>query len=544
MADTAALAVFSVALASAAWFLVKRFALKDPLDNIPGPPGKSFLSGNFLSLFGEDAWALHDELADKYGNIVKTTGLLGQRILYVADPTALQHILLKDQDIYEEHPSFISDNGLFFGEGLLATLGDRHKKQRKLMNPVFSTAHMRNMVPIFQETIGLLRGTLEELTKQGPREVDMLHWMGRTAMELIGRSGLGFSFDSLAVDDPGHPAATCFKEILPAASKGSMMLWRTNVVPYIRNIGPAWFRRAIVDIIPSRDLHRVRDYVDIIAATSKEIYTQKKAALAAGDEAVKHQIGQGKDILSLLIRANSKAEDPLDEVELLAQMSTLIFAATDTTSSALSRTFYLLAQRPDVQDRIREEIRAMKQDTDVLTYDDYERLPYLDAMIRETLRLYPPVTMLMRKATKDAILPFGKPVAGVDGRELAETHVPRGTSIIVSIHNANRSKELWGADALEWKPERWLAPLPDSITNARMPGIYSNLLTFLGGGRACIGFKFSQLEMKVALVEILDVFRLELSPKTIKWRMGNISTAIVEGDSDLSQLPILLSRAA
>lgn len=59
-----------------------------------------------------------------------------------------------------------------------------------------------------------LRTTLEDLTKNGPQEVDMLHWMGRTAMELIGRSGLGFSFDSLAIDDPGHPAAACFKEIL------------------------------------------------------------------------------------------------------------------------------------------------------------------------------------------------------------------------------------------------------------------------------------------------------------------------------------------
>ncbi|KAL1708632.1 cytochrome P450 [Schizophyllum commune] len=517
-------ALSTVILARAIWFIITRFFLRSSLDKIPGPAPQSLFSGCFLQLFHEDAWAFHDELADRYGNIVRTTGLLGEKLLYVADPKALHHVLLKDQEIWEEHPQFLSDNYLFFGEGLLATIGARHKRQRKLMNPVFSTAHMRNMIPIFQETVGRLRTTLEDLTKSGPQEVDMLHWMGRTAMELIGRSGLGFSFDSLAVDDPGHPAAACFKEIL--------------------YLGPAWIRRAVVDLIPSRDLHNVRDKVDTIWATSQEIYAQKKAALSSGDEAVKQQIGLGKDILSLLIRANMKTDDPLDETELLGQMSTLIFAATDTTSSALSRIFYLLAQHPDVQDRIRQEIRAVKEAAGVvMSYDDYEALTYMDAVIRETLRLSVKPHPLLWSANKDVILPFGKHILGSDGRELSEVHVPAGSSVIVSINNANRSKELWGADALEWKPERWLAPLPESITSAHMPGIYSNLLTFLGGGRACIGFKFSQLEMKVALAEILDAFKLAPSTKAVKWRMGNISTACVEGEPDVSQLPVVLSRA-
>ncbi|KAI4517813.1 cytochrome P450, partial [Schizophyllum commune Loenen D] len=129
---------------------------------------------------------------------------------------------------------------------------------------------------------------------------------------------------------------------------------------------------------------------------------------------------------------------------------------------------------------------------------ELESLPLLDAVLRETLRLYPPASQLLRKTVKDAILPFGKPVVGVDGRELTEIYVPAGTPIIISIINANRSKDMWGADALEWKPERWLAPLPQSVADAHMPGVYSNLMTFLGGGRACIGFKFAQLEMSTS----------------------------------------------
>ena len=144
----------------------------------------------------------------------------------------------------------------------------------------------------------------------------------------------------------------------------------------------------------------------------------------------------------------------------------------------------------------------------MLTYDELESLPLLDAILRETLRLfvlqlffisshtnisifrYPPASQLLRKyacgsdfvitsssctrTIKDAILPFGKPVVGVDGRELTEIYVPAGTPIIISIINANRSKDMWGADALEWKPERWLAPLPQSVADAHMPGMSSS----------------------------------------------------------------------
>ena len=117
-----------------------------------------------------------------------------------------------------------------------------------------------------------------------------------------------------------------------------MMFWRAYLLPHVSKLGPAWIRRAIVDLIPSQDLHNVRDKVDTIWATSQEIYAQKRAALSSGDEAVKQQIGLGKDILSLLsmfplvaqpmfdadgptVRANMKTDDPLDETELLGQMS-------------------------------------------------------------------------------------------------------------------------------------------------------------------------------------------------------------------------------
>ena len=81
----------------------------------------------------------------------------------------------------------------------------------------------------------------------------------------------------------------------------------------------------------------------------------------------------------------------------------------------------------------------------------------------------------MIRAQKDLILPFSEPITCTDGSIVKEIPVPAGTTIIAGISAINCSKEIWGEDALEFKPERWLSPLPETVTNAHIPGVYSNL---------------------------------------------------------------------
>ena len=83
------------------------------------------------------------------------------------------------------------------GDGLLAVIGERHRKQRRLLNPVFSIAHMREMTPIFYSIARKLQEAVAARVQGGQTEIDMLDWMGRTALELIGQGGLGYSFDPL-----------------------------------------------------------------------------------------------------------------------------------------------------------------------------------------------------------------------------------------------------------------------------------------------------------------------------------------------------------
>ena len=82
---------------------------------------------------------------------------------------------------------------------------------------------------------------------------------------------------------------------------------------------------------------------------------------------------------------------------------------------------------------------------------------------------------LILSALQNSILPFSEPVIGKNGKLISEVEVPKGTPIMISIRACNRNKAIWGDDALEWKPERWLTPLPKTVTEARIPGVYSNL---------------------------------------------------------------------
>ncbi|KZP22742.1 cytochrome P450 [Athelia psychrophila] len=526
--------LISGALIALAWRLLNYF-VKHPFDNLPGPASPSIFFGNIKQLQTPQAWAFHQALADNYGKVVKYRSLGNQPRLWVSDPKALHYIVIKEQDVYEETDVFIHINKLMFGEGLIGTLGAQHRKQRKMLNPVFSPRHLQDMVPVFHSVSYKLRGAIMSRVTAGPQEIDMLHWFGRIALEFVGQSGLGYSFDNFD-DGPPHPYSLSVKNLLPALFRLQLF---PLLLPYVSELGPASLRRAFVKLVPSTDVQSLRNIVDMMDKTSHEIVGSKQQGSLVEHE----QVGGGKDIMSILLKANSAAveEDRLTDTEVINQVTTLVFAATDTTSSALSRIFYLLAQHPEAQGRLRDEICAARTQDGDLDYKQLDGLPYLDAVVRETLRLYAPVPFVERTARKDTVLPLSQPIVGIDGTDIHEITVPKGTTVTVAIMRANRDPEIWGDDAQEWIPERWLDSPPDKVANAHFPGVYSNMMTFLGGSRACIGFKFSQLEMKVLLCVLLESFAFSLSDKDIMWNLGVMVTPSVNG-SVKPQLPLIVSK--
>jgi len=147
----------------------------------------------------------------------------------------------------------------------------------------------------------------------------MLSWMSRTALELIGQAGLGYSFDSLEDEAVTHPYVKTMKQLMfvlfaldsdkyltrNSITLGKMWITRDYLVPVAVKIGTPRMRRWVVDALPWKNLHHVRDMSDYMWKISKEIYETKKKAIAEGDEALERQVGKGKDLMSILSKFSS-----------------------------------------------------------------------------------------------------------------------------------------------------------------------------------------------------------------------------------------------
>ncbi|KAI0833380.1 cytochrome P450 [Trametes gibbosa] len=120
--------------------------------------------------------------------------------------------------------------------------------------------------------------------------------------------------------------------------------------------------------------------------------------------------------------------------------------------------------------------------------------------------------------------------------------VPKGTFLVLNLKACNTMETLWGKDAREWKPERWLAPLPRELEQARVPGVYSHLMTFGAGSYSCIGFKFSQLEMKVVLSTLVRDFKFSLPDKPILWKYGGFSYPTMAPDTTRAEMFLKVER--
>jgi len=171
--------------------------------------------------------------------------------------------------------------------------------------------------------------------------------------------------------------------------------------------------------------------------------------------------------------------------------------------------------------------------------DELSALPYLDAVVKETLRVHP-IGDTMRVAMKNDVLPLEQPFTDKHGVIHDGIKVSKGTPIFIPILVMHRSKEMWGPDAHEFKPERW-DDLPNAVSN--MPGVWSHLLTFLGGPRACIAYRFAIVEMKAFLFTVVRAFEFEpaVPASQIGKKPALVQHPFLHGDpTDKPQLPLLI----
>merc|ERR1711865_298319 len=151
---------------------------------------------------------------------------------------------------------------------------------------------------------------------------------------------------------------------------------------------------------------------------------------------------KGDSFVGLFMQDAEKSGAPFDEAFMRDMVLNFLIAGRDTTAHSLSWTFHLLLGHPEVEKRVLEEIEEVIGDKAV-AYDDLNKLPFLQAVVNESLRLYPSVPLDAKKAIEDDTLPDG-------------TFVQSGDVVVYNIFAMGRSKKIWGDDADDFKPERWL----------------------------------------------------------------------------------------
>ncbi|KAJ1301292.1 hypothetical protein OPQ81_003696 [Rhizoctonia solani] len=519
----ALLAAFGI---TGAFVLSRATNTKPNISALAAPVPSSVIWGSAPEMFDADSGLeFQDQLMNVYGSACRLKGPFGANELWISDPRAFQEILIKGYDEFTEPDWFTTWLKLVFGPVVATVYGF------EIQRPMMTT--------IAQKLVEMITSEVQ-VNGRNTEVIDIFKWIHLVSLEIIGQAGIGHSFGILEGNVPHYLDAS--RDVFPLMME---MWYLLPFITFLSRLGPAFFRRKIVECIPHRPVQRMKNVVDTMHKTAVEIMKRKREALDNGT--LDSEVAAGKDIMTALLRQNLvvSPQDQMSDEEVLAQVNGLTFAGHDTTSSALCRTINLLAEHQEVQAKLRDEIhQAYRLHGSNLDYDQINSLPYLDAVCRESLRLYLPGTFVDRIATKDWSLPLEYPVRSKDGKTMiSNIYVAKGTTLHLSLQAANKDERTWGADAGVFRPGRWLEPLPISVTNSRMPGIYSSTMTFLGGPRACPGVKFSQLEMKTVLSSLVSSFNFELSEDKIKWRAGGIVKPYAQHpDGTISDKPMMPLR--
>ncbi|KAJ3890390.1 cytochrome P450 [Lentinula edodes] len=470
--------------------------------------------------------------ANEYGPTMQFKVFFNMSRLYTADTKALNHIL-HNEYIYHKPRITQWSLGRLTGPGLFYVQGDKHKFQRKIISPAFSPGQLRGFSETFFEKAEELRDIwASQIQVDGNvAQVDALSWLSKMTLDVIGRTGFHYDFHALS---PGGDANELNKALsigFHAATRFSIWLMIQSVLPVTR-----W--------IPSSGSAQLRKAKKTMDRIGQELLQESKAQLMTSGRKV--DTWRSKDLLSLLVRSNMNTDIPyrqrMSDEDVLAQVPTFVFAGHDTISSGTAWSLYALSLHDSVQDRLRKELQCVL--TEHLTMEDLNSLPYLDAVVKETLRFHSPAPETARVAVKDDILPLNTPVTDKNGIVHREICIKKGQHLLLAISGVNLAKELWGEDAMDFKPERWLSRLPEAVNS--IPGVWGNMMTFLGGPHGCIGYRYAVLEMKVLLFTLVRAFEIKLAvPKeNIINRTSIVQRPYIKGEIEAGgQLPLLISHA-
>lgn len=439
-------------------------------DHIPGPPRDNFFLGHLPTFRREtnSGRVIHDtflQWAEMYGPVYRINTFHGVALV-VTCPEATKEFLMsskysKDPFVYKR--LFHLFGRRFLGNGLVTAMNHNiWYKQRRIMDPAFSSSYLRGLMGTFNERAECLMGRLEEIAEE-QTTASMHKLVNSVTLDVICKVAFGVDLDLLRNYDSPFPNA--------------IELCLQGMIHYIRDPFFTFFPKN------KKKVQEIKDAVELLRTTGAKWINQRKSAVERGDDVP-------KDILTQILKTADelKACNEEDNEVMLDNFVTFFIAGQETTANQISFAIMELGRHPEILQRAKEEVDEVLGTKHEILYDDLGKLTYLSQVLKETLRLYATAPGTSRWLHEDTVISGFK--------------VPAGCAIIFSSYISSRMEKFFN-NPLKFDPERF---------NPTATKPYFCYYPFALGPRSCLGQTFSQMEAKVVLAKLLQRFEFSLVP--------------------------------
>jgi cytochrome P450 len=387
------------------------------------------------------------------------------RVFLLLDPVDIEQVLVTQQRNFVK-PLWLRTPAVrrLLGDGLVTSDGDPWRRQRRACQPAFHPSRLPN----YAVAMGILAERAMDDWQEG-QERDILHDMARLTLEIVIKTLLGTEGAAQA-----GPISGAMDTLMHSFSAPASLLGLMPRLPGLREAHAARRLDQLVDGL-------VRDGQ---AAGNGAVCGEEETPTLLADLL---RFCPGPPLTARNEGARGRTQDPRAPRQVREQVKTFLTAGHESSALALTWACLLLASHPDIDARLGAELTGVLGNNNPRS-EDLPRLPYLQAVVRETLRLYPPLWMTGRRALEQC--------------EIAGHQIPAGAVLLTSPWAVQRRPHLF-PDPEAFRPERWL-DLPEVLPRF-------SYFPFGGGPRGCIGQGFALMEMGLILATITRRFRLELT---------------------------------
>ena len=424
---------------------------------IPGPKGKPYFG--IATDIIDDFLGTLNELATTYGDIVQFK-IFGRTFYLIRNPDDVREVLVTKAKQFPKGGRDIGIMRKMIGNGLVTNVDQSsHKRQRKFAQPAFHHKRIAN----YAETMGQYSAEMVDTWQDGMK-LDASDAMYELTMYIVSKT----LFDA----DKAEMAAGADK--IAKAIHNLQTIANTDFdLPFLI---PTW--------LPTKRSRLYNESKHTLDSTIEAIITKRRASAVDG------VVEDKGDLLSMLMMAQDEDGNHMEDQQLRDEVITLFVAGHETTSNALTWTWYLLSQHPEVVAKLEAELDTVLQGRPP-TLADLPQLTYTKQIINESMRLYPPAHGLnSRQATK--------------GAKIGNTVLPKDGNIFIFPHVLHRNPKYFDRPE-QFDPERWTPEF-----EAQLPK-YA-YIPFGGGPRVCIGNAFAMMEAQLVIATIAQRFRLHLEP--------------------------------